>query len=296
MDRKNLLLLLLIIGTAFWGISYSVTKIAVDHASSSTFLFYRFLGATLVLSVVFRKSFKTSNLGIVGTGAGLAIPLVFNSFSLTLGIKYTSASQASFLTGMCVIIVPLLKLIFFRTTVPLKTWIAGLIALTGLFIICIKDGFSISAGDLYTITGALGFSIYLIRVEKVSKGGNIIPTIVPMFAMCTVISGCLAIADNSATWLPESNGFWIGILYCALFSTAYMYTVSNIAQRYISSEKVAIIYLFEPVFGAAAAFLILGESLSWRLLSGGCLIFAGTFISETNISNRFRKSHRRQPG
>lgn len=276
MEKKRLYFILLIIGTAFWGISYSVTRIAVGQAATSTFLFYRFLGATLVLAMLFRKCNWR-------TGIRLAIPLVLNSYCLTLGIKYTSASQAAFLTGMCVIIVPLLKLLFFRTSIPFKTWVAGSIALIGLGIISSKDGFSISTGDLYTITGAIGFSIYLLQVERTSQTTPIIPTLVPMFAMSTLIAAGLALADKAATWVPPHSGFWIGIAYCALFSTAYMYTVSNLSQKYISAEKVAIIYLFEPIFGAAAAYILLGESLSWRLVSGGSLIFAGTLISEINF-------------
>jgi drug/metabolite transporter (DMT)-like permease len=107
-----------------------------------------------------------------------------------------------------------------------------------------------------------------------------------MFAACTVITFALALLDTSANWQPESNVFWLGIVYCALFSTACMYSVSYIAQRYISAEKVAIIYLFEPVFAAFFAYLILDESLSIRLLIGGVLIFGATIISEI----KFKKS------
>jgi drug/metabolite transporter (DMT)-like permease len=64
-----------------------------------------------------------------------------------------------------------------------------------------------------------------------------------------------------------------------------MYTISNISQRYLSAERVAVIYLFEPIFGAIAAFFILGENLSLRLLLGGSLIFAATLISEVNLKN-----------
>lgn len=280
MNRKNLFLILLIIGTAFWGVSYPVTKWAIGAASPSTFLFYRFLLATIVLSILFRKSFKKCTGATIIASAGLAIPLLTSSYLLTLGIQATSASQAAFLTGICVVLVPLLKLIFYRTAIPLQTWLAGFIALTGLYIICIQDGFNIAGGDLYTIGAALSFSLYLLNVERQAVIRDIIPTIAPMFAWCALITGGIALADGQANWMPVHHEFWIGIVYCALFSTAYMYTISNIAQKFISAEKVAIIYLFEPVFGAIAAFFIVDESMTWRLLLGGCLIFVGTLISE----------------
>lgn len=290
MEKKNLLLILLIFGTAFWGISFSVTKLAMGTESPSTFLFYRFLLATLVLCAIFWKHLVKAKFSDVKTGAILAVPLFLGIHLQTLGIKETHASQCTFIAGMTVVIVPLLKLLFYRKAAPYKIWIAAIIALSGLFVISINSQLKISTGDLYTLSGAFGFAIYLIVVEKQASIKNLVPTIIPMFATCTVLTFGLAIADGRANWLPETNTFWMGILFCALFSTAYMYTISNIAQKHISAERVAVIYLFEPVFGALAAFFILDENLSWRLLLGGALIFLATIISEINFNRlSFRK-------
>lgn len=286
MEKKNVFLMLLILGTAFWGISFSVTKLAIGHASSSTFLFYRFLAATAVLSVIFPGYLKMITWHSVKTGISLAVPLCFGIHLQTLGIRHSSASQCSFVAGMCVIIIPLLKVMFYKTIAPAKIWVAAVIALAGLSIISINDNFLVSIGDLYTIAGALGFAIYLIKVEKHAKLQDIAYVIVPMFAACSIITLCFALTDNSVNWLPEGNDFWVGVVFCALFSTAYMYTVSNLSQRYLSAERVAIIYLFEPVFGAIAAYFILGEHLTWRLFMGGSLIFAATLISELKFSQK----------
>lgn len=286
MNRKNVFLGLLILGTAFWGISFPVTKMAVNGASQSIFLFYRFALATLVLSIVFFRRLKNSNRNDLIGGVLLALPLTFGIWFQTLGLKYTSASQCAFVAGMSVVIVPILKWMFYKTTISLKIWCAALIALLGLFVISIKGGFYIGPGDLYTIVGAVGFSYYLIRVERYSLTNDIIPTIVPMFFTAMVIMLCIAVTEPGANWLPTEPQFWPGILYCAFLSTAFMYTVSNISQRYITAEKVAIIYLFEPVFAAIAAFFLLDELLSWRLLIGGLFIFAGTIISEINLLAR----------
>jgi drug/metabolite transporter (DMT)-like permease len=280
MEKKKIFLIMLILGTAFWGISFSVTKLAIGHASSSTFLFYRFLAATAVLSIIFSKKVKAITWDTIKTGIGLAVPLTFGIGLQTLGIKYSPASQCAFVAGMCVVIIPMMKIIFYKAFPPVKVWVAAFIALAGLFVISIKTDLSINIGDLYTIAGAFAFAFYLIKVEKDSVSHDMVATVVPMFATCAVITGCMALADHNANWAPQNNQFWIGIVFCSLFSTAYMYTVSNVAQRYISAERVAVIYLFEPVFGAIAAFFILGEALSWRLLLGGSLIFAAMLISE----------------
>lgn len=293
MERRQLLLILLIIGTAFWGISYSITKMAIGDYSPNTFLFYRFLLAVIVLSIIFWKYVKNTTIEAVKIGAILAFPMFLGIQLQTVGLKYTDASQCSFIAGLTVIIIPLLKLAVYRTNTSLKIWIAALTALTGLFIIAIQDKFTINLGDLFTIAGAFAFAVYLIAVEKHSVTKNLLYSIVPMFAFCALFTFCLALTDSKSNWLPENNTFWMGVIYCALFSTAYMYTVSNISQRYLSAERVAVIYLFEPVFGAIGAFFILGENLSWRLLLGGSLIFAGTIISEVNFSSRLKIINRK---
>lgn len=285
MNKKQILLVLLIIGTAFWGISYSVTKLAIGDYSPSTFLFYRFLMAVMVLTVIFWKYVRNINLESIKTGAVLAVPMFLGIHLQTVGLKYTDASQCSFIAGLCVIIIPLIKLTVYKTSPPLKIWMAALTALSGLFIIAVKDKFTINLGDLYTIAGAFAFAVYLISVEKHSAAKNLLTSIVPMFAFCALFTFILALTDQNADWFPERNTFWLGVIYCALFSTAYMYTISNISQRYLSAERVAVIYLFEPIFGAIAAFFILGENLSLRLLLGGSLIFAATLISEVNLKN-----------
>lgn len=168
----------------FWGISFPVVKLAIGGFSSSTFLFYRFLAASLVLSVIFAGQFKKTDWKSIKVGISLAIPLTFGIYMQTLGIRHTSASQSAFVAGMGVVIIPVLKIVFYKDKVPMKVWLAASVALAGLFVICIKENFSISIGDLYTLIGALGFAIYLIKVEQHSKNLNVITTIVPMFATC----------------------------------------------------------------------------------------------------------------
>lgn len=285
MEKKNIFLILLIVGTAFWGITFPVTKMASGNTSSATFVFYRFLGATIVMSILFAKQLKQISLVNIKRGGILAVSLTAGIFLQTHGLKYTSAAQCAFVAGTTVIILPVIKLIFYKKAVDWKIWVAAGMALTGLFVISIKGNFTVNMGDLYTMLGAIGFAFYLINVERFSDTNNSLATTIPMFAMSAVIAFIISMLDSAAVWLPESNTFWLGIAFCALFSTAYMYTVSNISQKYISAEKVVIIFLFEPVFAAIASYFLLDESLSWRLLVGGCLIFTGTLIPEIKFNN-----------
>src|SRR6187402_2019895 len=125
MNKKYFLIGLLIVGTAFWGISFPVTKMAVAAVSQSTFLFYRFLLASLVLSVVlFRQLKKTTRRHII-QGMTLAVPLVPGIYFQTLGLKHATASQCAFVAGTCVIVIPILKLVIYKKSVDPKIWLAG---------------------------------------------------------------------------------------------------------------------------------------------------------------------------
>ncbi|SDC21579.1 DMT family transporter [Pedobacter soli] len=283
MGKKNIFLVLLIIGTAFWGLSFSITKLSISNHSPQLFLLYRFIGATLVLAVVFRKKMKQLNYKSILSGALLAIPLMLGIGLQTLGIKLTSASQAAFLAGTTVVIVPLLKMALYKKLPHLKIWVAAGLSLTGLFIISVKNGFAINVGDLFTIGGAIGFAYYLFRVEEEAAKVDIVATIVPMFATCALLTFGAVIWSTEESLVPADNTFWLGVIFCSLFSTAYMYSVSNVAQQYISAERVAVIYLLEPIFGAFAAAYLIGEVITWQLLIGGLFIFAGMGISELKL-------------
>lgn len=105
MSKQHLYLILLILGTACWGVSYPVTKLAVGNFSPYTFLFYRFLLATVVLALIFFKSLRQSNVQTVIAGMKFAIPLLLGITLQTIGLKHSTASQCSFIAGVCVVIV-----------------------------------------------------------------------------------------------------------------------------------------------------------------------------------------------
>lgn len=285
MPKKNIYLILLALGTALWGISFSVTKLAVQESSLYVFLFYRFSLATVILAGCFFRYFKQTDRESLLGGVKLALPLTAGIILQTIGLKYLPASQCTFIAGICVVMVPALKCAVYKMRVSLKIWIASCVALAGLCIISVSDAFTINQGTLYTVAGTFGFSMYLIQVEKQAAKGNMITTVVPMFGLSTLISLCFAITEPAASWMPADDNFWAAVVYCAVFTTAFMYTVSMMAQKYIPAERVAIIYLLEPVFGAVAAFFILSEDLTWRLFIGGGLILAATFVAELDINS-----------
>lgn len=103
--------------------------------------------------------------------------------------------------------------------------------------------------------------------------------------------GCLifVLFDSTAIWFPTTNGFWSGVLFAAIPATAYMYAVQNAGQRYLGEEKVALTYLFEPVFATIAGIFILSEHFTTEIFFGGLLIISAMCISEINLKAIFKK-------
>lgn len=280
MNKKSLFILLLIIGTAFWGISFPLVKSGVGASAPFVFLAYRFCLAAIAMKLLFPSSFRQFNATTFRTAAFLALPLFLGIVLQTYGLKYSPAGQCAFIAGLCVVTLPLVNLLIYRKRIAANILLASLIAVAGLYIISIKDGFSIGLGDVFTLLGTVGFAYYLINVSRYSTDQTLIPSVTLMFAMCSGLAFVLAAFNTDSQWVTADNNFWVGVAFSSLLSTAYMYSISNKAQQYIGAEQVAIIYLFEPIFASIAAFILLGEPFTSRLLLGGSLIVAATLIAE----------------
>ncbi|GAB4028744.1 DMT family transporter [Spirosoma koreense] len=286
MSKKNLFILLLIIGTAFWGISFPLVKSGVGSSAPFVFLAYRFCLAALVMLLLFPASIHQFTADTLRTAAFLAIPLFLGIVLQTYGLKYSPAGQCAFIAGLCVVTLPLVNLLIYGKPIATNLLLASLLAIAGLYTISIKDGFSIGLGDIYTLLGTVGFAFYLINVSRQSTTQTLIPSVTLMFALCGLLAFALGAFSTDSQWITTDKHFWVGVAFSSLLSTAYMYSVSNKAQQYIEAEKVALIYLFEPIFASVAAFFLLGEPFTWRLLLGGSLIIAATLVSELKTWQR----------
>ena len=167
MQKKKLYLFLLILGTAFWGVSFTFVKTGVGHGSPFLFLFYKFMIAGLCLAVVFFNQLKYTTRNTVRISLLIGVPLLIATVLQTIGLKYTTVSNAAFITGMDVVLIPILKLLVYRKKVVFKVWIACALALVGLYIIVVKDGLSLNIGDLWILACALGFAFYVLQVGKI---------------------------------------------------------------------------------------------------------------------------------
>jgi len=278
MRNRYILFLALLFVTLVWGSTFSLVKSALDCMGPFYFLVVRFSLASVIMLLIFRKSFLRHRIkpGYILVGIFLFLGYVFQ----TIGLKYTSASNAAFITGLSVVIVPFLEIIFMRRRLPV-TSIAGAISSTiGLWFLTGLHSFSMNYGDFLVLICALCFASQIITVgicAPDSDTGVISTTQVIVVAILSWLS--IPIFGESISLSISATAIW-AIVITAIFATALAFYIQALAQKVINPTTIALIFATEPVFGGLFGYLILREVLSASALFGAGLILLGMFITQ----------------
>lgn len=292
MNIKIKSILLLLIGTVFWGMTFVFIKDAVSQISVANFLGYRFLLAALLLICIFFKRFENYNWDTLKYGAILAIPLLISFVAQTIGLQYTSASKGGFITGLSVVFVPLMLSLMQKRFPSLNILFAVILATMGLAFLTLGSSLSLNVGDSWVFFSAIFFAGYIIMVARYGGKSDAILLSVTQFFLVGLL--CISYSGvKGELYFPIGFKVWQAIIFTALFATAYMYTVQNYYQRYISEITTSIIFSFEPLFAAITAYFYLNEALTERTIIGGLLIFAGILFAEIKMKNGLQGLKRR---
>lgn len=283
MTKARVFFLLLILGTAFWGVSFSLVKVGVGDESPFVFLTYKFALAALVLGIVFARRLRRMSPRALVAGMLVGLPLLFGNVFQTIGLQHTSVTNSAFITGLDVLMIPLFKWGLFRRPVQGRVWISCGLALLGLYMIVAQNGLRLNVGDLWTMACAVFFAAYVLTVGHFAHRHDPLQTVIVALATCGAGCSLAGAFDPTAIWMPGDISFWRGIIFSALFATAFMYAVQSAAQRYIPEEKVALTYLCEPVFAALAGVLLLGEALTLHTVIGAGLILSAMVLAEIDL-------------
>lgn len=278
-SQKQQGILLLVIGTIFWGMTFVFIKEAVETLNVASFLFYRFALAALSLAIVFYKRLAKINVDVIYKGVLLSIPLCIGFVTQTIGVKYTTASNAGFITGLSVVIVPLIVSMMDRVWPNRATVIAVVLSTAGLALITLNESLSLNVGDWWVFACAFAFAVYVYMVSRESgKHDSILLTLVQLVVVA-IFAFVLGVSSEGIS-IPSSYIEWQGIAFCALLATTFMYTVQNHYQQFLTATSTAIIFSLEPLFAAITAFIVLQEEITSKIVVGGLLILSGMIICE----------------
>lgn len=288
--RANLLLL---ITAMIWGFSFVAQRQGMEHVSPFTFNATRFaIGAASLIPVILfaRRRKKSANMrslfalpGIAG-GLCLGIVLFLGASLQQIGIVDTTAGKAGFITGLYVILVPLLGLLWNQKT-GRATWIGAIFAVIGMYLLSVTDDFSISKGDLLVLSSALFWAIHVLLISWLLQKSDALSLSFYQFFFCSLFSWLAAITQETIT-LHGIQGALFPILYTGIFSVGIAYTLQIVAQKQTHPSHAAIILSLESVFAVMGGYLFLAEIISIRGLLGCGLMLTGMILSQIFVRQK----------
>lgn len=279
MKPKNAFILAL---TAFiWGTSFVSQRIGMNYLEPFTFNGVRSIigGLTLIPFILFFRSNENYQRKELITGGVLCGILLFAATSMQqIGIQYTTAGKAGFITAFYIVLVPIYG-IFLKKKTGLKVWIAVAIALLGLYFLCITEKFTIGKGDIYIFICALIFACHILVIDYFSPKVSGIKMSCIQFLVCGIIS----IPFMFILETPKISAMTTGILpllYSGIFSCGIAYTLQILGQKNANPAIASLIMSLESCFSVLSGWLILGERMSAKESAGCVLMFAAIIIAQ----------------
>lgn len=281
--RSNVLLLL---AAAIWGLAFVAQRVGMDYIGPFTFNGTRFaMGSLSLLPLIWFFSRnpaadvdgeKRTDSWWVGLLAGAVL---FIAASLQqIGLLYTTAGKAAFVTCMYIVLVPLAGVLLKRY-IAVSTWIGSLLAVIGLYLLCVKAGFSVSYGDLLELAGAVFWTVHILLIDHYSRRVDVLKLAFFQFATCSLLSLGVAVIWEEIVWSGIVQAA-TPLLYGGLCSVGVAYTLQIVGQKHAEPSHAAIILSLETVFAAAGGYWLLGELLGLRELAGCALMIAGMLVAQ----------------
>ena len=284
MRVKNGVMLFL---TAFiWGTAFVAQSVGMDYLEPFTFNGVRSLiGGIALLPCIWllhklNGESKKEESGKVLLIGGLACGvLLFAASSLQqIGLKYTTAGKAGFITAFYIVIVPVLG-IFLHKKIGWKIWLAVVLALAGLYFLCITESFSIGKGDVLIFLCALIFAVHILVIDYFSPKVDGVKMSCIQFCVCGILSlpFMFTIETPKAAAMTAA---WMPLLYAGVLSCGVAYTLQILGQKNVNPAVASLILSLESCFSVLAGWIVLGERLSLRESAGCVLMFVAIILAQ----------------
>lgn len=291
MDIKRLKGSLRLTVTAIiWGTAFVAQSVAMDSLGPFTFNALRmFLGGAFLLPVLFimkksspQKSFgekKTLILGGIACGAALTFASATQNYAFLF--PDVTVGKAGFITTLYVVLVPLIAAVFLRRKLRPIIIPCVILAVAGLYLLCMSGGFALSSGELVLLLCALLFSLHILTADHFSAKMNGVALSCIQFFAASVMSGILAlIFERQGISVSLIKDAWFPLVYAGVMSCGVAYTLQIVGQKDVEPTVASLIMSLESVFAVISGWIILGEHLSLRELIGCLLMFAAVILSE----------------
>ncbi len=279
---------LMLLAAAIWGFAFVAQRVGMETMGPHLFNGVRFImGGLVLLPVVYwlskrrperneQKTTSTQQLLLAGLLAG---SFLFAGATLQqVGLQYTTAGKAGFITGLYIFFVPAIGLCFGMRT-SLGTWLGAILAIWGLYLLSVRDDFTLGRGDTFQLLCAIAFAGHVLVIGYLAGRYDTIKLSAIQFLVAGVLAFIVAIFTETITWQMIVDTA-IPLAYAGLMSTGVAYTLQVVAQQHAHSSHAAIILSSEGVFAVLGGWLFLSEQLPIQGLLGCGLMLAGMLLSQ----------------
>ena len=295
--------IMLVVAAILWGLGFVAQRDGMNYIGPFLYSAIRFgIGVLCLLPVYFltrkhERKIKVKKKTILIAGLIVGVLLFLAVSAQQIGLKTTTASKASFITALYMILVPIFG-IFLKHKTTKSVWFSIAIALAGLYFMSITKDFTIERGDLFVILCAFLWAIHFLFIAHYSSRVGAIRLSIMQFTICTVLSLIVAIIFEPSPFLSPSPTLPLpfisalpSILYGGIGAVGIAYTFHVIALKDANPAYASLILSMESVFGALGGWLILHETMTSRQILGGVLILCAVLLTQIKFKKRTKSQN-----
>ncbi len=266
-----------------WGTAFVAQSVGAEHVGALTFNAARWLlGGTTLLPVIFlrrRRTPKQDKPALWRGGIACGAVLALGSALQQLGVAQTSVGRAGFLSVFYILFVPLLGLLLFRRRVTPLLWLSVLLALVGMYLLCMRERFALETGDALVLLSSVVFAIHILVVDHfAARCDGVMMSCIQFFA-AAVFSALPALLFEAPTPAQIAPA-WVTLVYAGVLSSGVGYTLQVVAQKWVEPTVASLLMSLESVFAALSGWVLLSQALSLREIFGCALVFTATLLAQ----------------
>ena len=293
-QRQLLGSLLLLLVAVIWGTAFAFQRMGTGVIGPMTFVASRMTLSAVAVGIVslFFKDPKEKAVELkrgrhdtLMGGICCGVFLVSASLFQQVGIAYTTAGKAGFITALYILLVPIVSTVFLKKKSSWIVWLAVLLGIIGMYLLCMTESLRLARGDALVCVCAILFTGHILSCDHFAGRGNPVRISAIQFVTASVVSWILAFIFESPS-ISAIRSALIPILYCGLASGGIGYTLQIVAQRFTKPTVASLLMSFESVFAVLGGVVLLGERMTVRELIGCIIMFIAIIIVQIPVSGK----------
>ena len=291
---------LLLLAALIWGTAFAFQRAGMDSIEPISFTAARMvLAAAVVGLVAFLTRGRDQNLAasqseeeqrlckrhtILG-GVSCGVLMTAATLLQQIGIVYTTAGKAGFITAMYMLLVPVIGFLFLKRRNSWLVWLAVLLGVAGMYFLCMSESFSLSRGDFLVLICALLFSFHILCCDYFVRRGNPIRISAIQFATAMVLCTAAALIAETPSWEKIMSAI-VPIVYCGVFSGGIGYTLQMVGQKFTDPASASLLMSMESVFAVIGGVILLQERMSSREIFGCVMMFMAIVLVQVPLPGK----------